>query len=228
MEMQADDTPFRWWLIYGSGRSGTSYIGRWAARGAGREVSDWGLGAVVAPLEKTAGIDKDRFRRDLRANVLANARPVKLLPGGKSLDLAYKQAGLSRAEYLQLEKMFGPPERTIFCLRDPDGYMASAVKKFGENLVDSLRATYRRIFSEYRAIGGDVIHYGPHLITKIVAEFLAPLPVRDEIGAFVYRGEERPDLVTPQMRIDYETFREIVCPGVMRRDANDLARQPSG
>lgn len=212
MTLQADGTAFKWWLIYGPGRSGTSYVSRWVARCAGREVSDWGLGTILNGLEGVQGIDRDRLRQDIRNNIVDSARAVQILPGGKKLDLVIKQAGITHAEYAQLVKMFGPPQRAIFCLRDPDSYMASAAKKFDKAPLRSLQDTYRRMFAEYARIGGNVLHYGPHLTTEAVLAFLEPLPLRSHLEEFVYRGTDRPDLVTPEMRQDFEAFRKAFCP----------------
>ncbi len=99
-EFIAPKQPLKWWFIYGSGRLWRSYLDRCVARCAVRKISDWGLGLLLAPLEQVGcKFDKDRYRRDVRANILANARQIPLIPGGQRLDFAFKQAGTARAEY---------------------------------------------------------------------------------------------------------------------------------
>jgi hypothetical protein len=210
--MTARTPDLTWWLIYGPGRSGTTYLTKLASYGAARVASDWGLGAVLAGLDRARGIDKARYLQDLRDNVLASARPMGTRVSTR-LDLVYKQAGIDTREYGHLCAMFGPPQRAVFCMRAPESYMASAVKKFPHLAPARLQDIYRRMFAEYRAIGGDIIHYGPDLDLPTLRAFLRPLALGRKVAPFDYKGEERPDLASPAMRADFEAFRAEFCPG---------------
>src|SRR5580692_604390 len=107
----------RWWLVYGPVRSGTTLMADFASRHARWEVSDWGLhAALTEPLSQPPpGYDVRRPRRALLAEVLAASGTGCRGP----LDLVYKQANLRVKEYDTLVDLIGPPERTIYCLRDP-------------------------------------------------------------------------------------------------------------
>ena len=147
-------------------------------------------------LENVYGIDKDAFRTSLRENILTNAHRVQPVPQGLILDLVVKQAAITAMELNEHVKLFGTPERTIFCLREPESYMASAVKKFPDTKPEQLRATYNRMFVEYDTIGRDVPSYGEHLNIETILKFLSPLPLRGHIEDFAYKGSTRDNLVS--------------------------------
>ena len=150
-----------WWFIYGHGRSGTTYLVRQLSKCSRKAVSDWGLGAVVNGLTQSVGIDKKRYLTDLRSNILDNAVAGK----GNAIDLVVKQAGISSREYQVWTEMFGEPQRKIFCMREPESFISSVVKKFEHVPIENLRASYLRMFSEYEKIGGDIVDYGPRIFS---------------------------------------------------------------
>lgn len=180
-------------------------------------ASDWGVGRVLVPLDLVKGIDQRRYLADLAANVLASAKPMTMLRQRRA-DLLYKQAGLSEHEYDKLVRMFGPPQKTIFCVREPEGYIASAVNKFPHFQLDELQSMYCRMFEEYKKIGGAILNYGPELSNETLRAFFAFLPMDETMVPFEYKGKKRPDLVTPQMRSAFEDFRSEFCPGLFKID----------
>lgn len=171
-------------------------------------VADWVLGpALQLPPElRQTRFDRARARRDTSRNILANAR----LGGGGPLDLAFKQAWMDDDEYRALVEMWGEPERKIFCYREPSGYMASAVKKFGTTLpVDVLQERYVESLAVYSAIGGDRFEYWDGLDKTDYQSFLAPLVIPDtEDFDFRYSGTSADDLVTPAMKTAYADFQQ--------------------
>jgi len=81
-----------------------------------------------------------RFLKDISDNILDNA----YVGEGNQLDLVYKQATLRPAQYRVMVKMWGPPERAICCIREPSGYVVSAVNKFIYDTVEHLQQLYVR------------------------------------------------------------------------------------
>jgi hypothetical protein len=63
------------------------------------------------------------------------------------------------------------------------------------------------MFTIYDQIGGDILDYGPQLSEDALCDFLAPMTRPSETEEFVYRGSERPELVTPLMQDTYDSFR---------------------
>lgn len=194
---------FKWWLIYGPPRTGTSYLSRLIAGRSRYLVSDWGLGNIVNGLGRVRELDLDRFRSDLRANILASARRG----GGQMIDMVFKQALMKPEELQEMTTLFGAPGRIIFCIREPAGFVASAVKKFPHFTAADLESRYIRMFSIYNEIGGDIIDYGPYLTTDGLEAFIAPLAAPRGMEPFAFKGEERFDLVTDAMRTAYASFR---------------------
>lgn len=198
-------TPRRptWVLVYGPVRTGTTLMGQVLATTSRRFVGDWGLeGAIVGPLGPASRIDHDRWRRMATREVLRSAAPG----GGTTFDLVYKQANLRAPEYEALVSTWGPPRRTIFCLRDPSSFLASAVRKFPEVDVELQRAhSYLGTLAEYARIGGDVFLYGPGVTSGHYVDFLAPAPVARV--PVVYKGHTADDLATPEM---WEAFRSML------------------
>ncbi|MFV1874460.1 hypothetical protein [Nioella sp.] len=202
--MQIDRDNFKWWLIYGPPRTGTSYLSRLVARRARHLVSDWGLGHILNNLDKVNDLNTDRFLNDFAQIVLESARRG----GGQYLDLCFKQAIMLPAELTQLSKMFGEPQRRIFCIRAPAGFVASAIKKFPRFTPTDLEERYVKMFRIYDQIGGDILEYGPQLSIDDLSSFLAPMKLPPNTEDFVYRGSERTDLVTPRMQEVYENFKD--------------------
>lgn len=198
--------PRRWWLVYGPARCGTSYMALAIRANARLMVADWVLGpALQLPPElRQTRFDRDRARRDTSRNILANAR----LGAGGPLDLAYKQAWMDADEYEALVEMWGEPERKIFCYREPSGYMASAMKKFGSTLpVDVLQQRYIESLEVFPVIGGDRFEYHDRLVKSDYQSFLSPLVIPDdERFDFRYSGSSADDLVTPAMEAAYADF----------------------
>jgi len=197
----------RWWLVYGPVRSGTTLMANLLAPHSRWMVSDWGLHAVLeGPLSSTpASFDLREMRRRVLVEVLSSCETGH----GGPLDLVYKQANLRRPEYDALVDVLGPPERVIFCLRDPAGFMRSAVRKFPEVELDNLRViNYVGTIEEHERIGGEVFLYSPDVTGTDYARFLAPMPVSAEQQAQVrYTGGADDASTTPEMWAAFERMR---------------------
>lgn len=206
----------KWWLVYGPPRTGSTYMVRLIKRCSTLYVSDWGLEAILevipawlearsSPVFDYIRFDQDRFVNDISANILDNAYPG----GGSQLDLVYKQATLRPAQYQAMIRMWGAPERAICCIRDPAGYIASAIKKFEYDTVEKLQEVYVNSLESYEVIGGDVFDYRPDLTVADYVSFLRPLILDGKkIPPFKYGGREYRDSTTQQMRIAYQRVRE--------------------
>lgn len=194
----------RWWLVYGPVRSGTTLMTDLLAPHARYVVSDWGLRNVLAgPLSNQQGrFDPARYRRTFLADVLAGCDRNRRGP----LDLVFKQANLRMPEYEVLVEHFGPPERRIYCLRDPGGFMRSATTKFPDHSLEHLREfNYIGTAQEHTRIGGDVFLYHPHVTGDDYAEFVRPLTLSvAQQAAIRYSGSEADELVTEQMRQEFQ------------------------
>lgn len=203
-----------WWLVYGPVRSGTSYMMHLLGENARLRIGDWGLrhGLGLPPDFPHVRFDRDRARADLSRNVLTNAPRG----GGKAIDLVYKSAQLRPDEYAALVEMWGPPARKIFCVREPSGYLASAVRKFPDVDVRSFRDEYVDDMTTYEQLGGDLFVYHPGLTQADYRAFLAPLEVPDDPRhRFEYRGRTADELVTPEM---VEAFERVT--GVVRAEVD--------
>jgi hypothetical protein len=174
-------------------------------------ISDWGLhAALTPPLSKTPpSYDARRPQRALLAEVLSSCRT------GNSgvLDLMYKQANLRQPELEALTSVLGPPERKIFCLRDPAGFMRSAVKKFPEVSLDNLREiNYLGTLDEWTSIGGEVFLYHRDITGEDYRRFLSPLPLDvPDVARVRYTGSEAPELTTEPM---WARYRELAAAAV--------------
>jgi len=180
-------------------------------------VSDWGLGlmldAVPGWLEKRAApvfdyirFDYNRFFKNISDNILDNA----YVGGGSQLDLVYKQATLHPPEYKTMVRMWGPPERAICCIREPAGYIASAVKKFINNTVEELQQVYVNSLSSYEEIKGDVFDYTPELTVLDYVSFLKPLDLEGkELEPFQYQGEQDRENTTEEMWSAYRKLKKL-------------------
>lgn len=179
---------------------------RWA-------VSDWGLARALTPPQSAtpAGYDRDVPRRALLTEVLAAATTGRRGP----LDLVYKQANLRADEHAALVELLGPPERTIFCLRDPAGFARSAVRKFPDVPVEHLlHENYIGTIEEHARLGGEVFLYHPDVTGEDYAAFLRPLGLTEAQRSTVrYSGSEAPELTTPAM---WEAFHRLAGHAVNR------------
>jgi hypothetical protein len=205
----------KWWLIYGPPRCGTTHMLRIVKACSILYVSDWGLAPMLNPVPEWLRIrsspdfgyikfDYERFLRDISENILDNA-----IPGtGVQLDLAYKQATLGPREYQMLVKMWGPPERAIFCLREPAGYTASAANKFIYDTVEQLQQAYIRSVNSYQEIGGDVFEYTPELTISDYFSFLEPLDFEGKrTPPFRFKGEQDHRNTTEEMWEAYSSIK---------------------
>ncbi len=105
--------------------------------------------------------------------------------------------------------MWGRPERILFSLREPAGYMASAKKKFAQQDINSLQRNYINVFNKYNQIGGDIIEYKQNLETKDYLLFLKPLQLdENRIIKFVYQGKTLAEDTNEQMWSAYHQFKE--------------------
>ena len=202
-----------WWCVYGSTRSGTTYISRLAKSRAKLWTGDWRMGVFLVGLQtcrdqaaKSPDFDFDRLLSDISANIIDNAYSGD----GDQLDLVYKQAALRPREYEALVRMWGPPQRLIFCLREPAGYIASAVKKFPTNSLQILQENYVMCLDFYEKIGGDIYEYNSELTLQEYIEFLSPLELsEDELPAFRFKGVQDEGNVTPEMQAAYDRIKTI-------------------
>lgn len=191
----------KWWFIHGAGRSGTTYMLGLFNSNSRKFASDIGLGRILNPLEQVLGIDRNRYLGELADNVYDTAKKG----WGKDIDLVFKQANSSIREYQHLISMFGPPDRSLFCLRDPGGFMASATKKFATAEPARLRDAYIRSFDLYQETGGDILHYGPNLTRENVSTYLRTINfrhnavTRKRLNRFRYSGTESPELGSAEM-----------------------------
>lgn len=205
-----------WWLVYGSTRSGTSYMMRLIKSCALLYVSDWGLGMLFeqvphwinfrsAPVHDYITFDPDRLLRDISCNILDRA----YAGDGDQIDLVYKDAAFRPNEYQTLVMMWGEPERAIFCLRDPAGYMASAGKKFVSASLEHLQQAYVRTLDNYWSIGGDVFEYTSELTLAQYKRFLEPLHFAGKrLPDFRYTGARDEENTTADMWAAYHRIQE--------------------
>ena len=149
------------------------------------------------------GIDKDRFLRDLASNILDSS---KRNDNGQ-LDLVIKSASGNAEEFECYQKMFGVPQKIIFTIREPSGYMALAVKKFPDHDIENLRHSYLRMMSLYPTVGGHIFNYGPDLGLSDYLKFLQPLDFsKVQLENFEYKGSQADHLVTTEMKSSYLDF----------------------
>ncbi len=124
----ASRTRLRWWLIYGPVRSGTSLMTSILASRSRLFLSDWGLGPMLRLTHDLPYVrfDRERALRDISRNLLENAYQGQ----GQALELLCKEATLEGWQYEALTKMWGDPERRIFCFREPASYMVRRCGSF--------------------------------------------------------------------------------------------------
>lgn len=192
-----------WWLVYGPVRSGTTFMMSAVGANARLRIGDWGLrhGLGLPPDLPHIRFDRERARSDFSRNVLSNAPSGD----GRAIDLVYKSAQLRPDELDALTELWGSPARIIFCLREPSGYLASALKKFPDVAVQAFRDEYVADIAAYEVIGGDLFDYHAGLTTEDYRRFLLPLDLpTGPDHEFVYRGESADHLVTADMVEAYD------------------------
>jgi len=194
----------KWIFIYGPGRTGSTYLLRLVREVAKCSASDWGLGSILSPfIAMPEGIDKKRFLRELGNNLLDSS---KRNDEGQ-IDLVIKSACGNAAEFECYEKMFGPAERVIFTIREPSGYMASAVKKFPRHEINELQEAYIKMMAVYGKIKGEILDYERNLKTSSYLDFLQPLNFDETtIEKFVFKGNKADHFVTQEMHSTYKMF----------------------
>ncbi|MEA3187834.1 MAG: hypothetical protein QOD99_1664 [Chthoniobacter sp.] len=172
---------------------------------ARRYLNDWGLDDLLklTPDLPYIRFDKERALRDICDNILENAYPG----GGTQLDLSFKQAFLSLNAFAALQKMWGPPTRIIYTLREPESYMASAVQKFPNSPLTHLQQSYVSNLKNYEKLGGDIFEFGPEVTAEDYRTFLKPLRLPDKMEAVEYKGRLAPEHVTAEMREGYAAFK---------------------
>lgn len=207
----------RWWLVYGPPRAGTTYMHRMVKTCSALHVSDWGLAPALNPIPEWLRIraskdfgyikfDYERFLRDISSNIVDNAYPGN----GAQIDLVYKQATLGPSEYKTLVRMWGPPERAIFCIREPAGYIASARKKFIYDTVERLQEVYIESIASYQHVGGDSFDYTAGLTVSDYTSFLQPLDFTGKwLPPFEFKGEQEPENATEEMWKAYHQIKEM-------------------
>ena len=179
--------PIRWWLIHGFERSGTSLMLRTVAKQARHVISDWGLKKLAFAIcgEKHGNWSTDRTIQFFARELLFSSRT----PHDGRLDLVVKQAGLQVAEFELFCRMWGKPERKLFCLREPRHAIESARRKFPHvSLIDHCER-YCRQANVLTEVGGDVFTYSPSVRAEDYVSFLSPLSVEPpELSFSARRG----------------------------------------
>ncbi len=217
----------RWWLVYGPPRTGTTYITRLISSCSKLFVSDWHLQHILRPLSdrKDIKFDQERFFKDVSNNILDNAHMSKgkrlktlesiFLRRAQYIDLVFKQQGLSFEEYNTLIRMWGKPERKIFCFREPAGYISSARKKFFQHTLNQDQRIYVRSLDTYEKIGGDIIEYTADLNIEDYILFLKPLELeKNSLEKFKYKGNQTNEDITEEMWSVYQSFKEKNAPKI--------------
>ena len=209
----------RWWLVYGPPRTGTSYITNLISSRSKLFIQDWGLRRILSlpPNLNYIKFDGDRFLRDVSNNILDNAymhlQKQEILESifkkTKYIDLVFKQAGLDSETYNILVKMWGKPERKIFCFREPAGYISSAKKQFSQLTLSENQERYIHFLNTYEKIGGDIIEYTSKLKITDYTLFLKPLDIdMNSVQEFIYKGKYEQEDVTEEMSLAYQNFKE--------------------
>ena len=143
---------------------------------------------------------------DISSNILTNA----YTGNGDQLEFVYKQANLTAKEYRPLVAMWGPPERIIFCLREPASFIASADKKFSRGTIEILQKEYVESLRAYGELGGDVFEYGADLDKEDYLNFLSPLNFsHTALPDFRYKGARDEENTTDAMWRAYNEVREL-------------------
>ena len=211
-----------WWFIHGAGRTGTTYMLSLFNSNALKFASDPGLARVLHQSELVIGLDIDRYLADLSDNMHENAKNG----WGRQIDLVYKQANSSVQEYRYLVSMFGPPARSLFCMRSPGGFMASAMKKFDAK-AGHLRYNYVKSYELYEETGGDILHYGPDLTKEKIQSYLETINfprnaiTSERLNTFKYTGTEDEEFCSEDM---FATYRQFIYEVGKRSDTfSDLA-----
>lgn len=168
-------------------------------------ISDWGLASL---LRAAANTDSSKHNvqillHHLSENLLDNADPGK----GDQIELVFKQAGLSPAEFEILTLLWGKPAKSIFCFRTPDEFIRSALIKFPNVPLRKLQAGYETQLDRFKKIGGDLFEYNSNLLIDDYKIFLAPLSITNPSEPFRYTGNPSPEHVTPLMWEVYKTLK---------------------
>lgn len=195
---------FKWIFIYGPPRTGSTYLLRQIRNHSIHSVSDWGLGSILKPFNSMpGGIDKKKFLEDLTVNLLSRSQRNSR----GHFDLVLKAANGNLEEFQCYKEMFGQPERIIFTIREPSGYMSSAHKKFPNKTLSHLQRSYLRMMKLYQSIGGEILDYSPLLSTKSYRVLLHDLGlIKGEIERFQFKGSKADDLVNDRMIGNYRNF----------------------
>lgn len=149
-----------WVFIYGLPRSGTTFLLNAFLQKARLGIGDWDLSAFQVAIDsyKTkdyVDLNFDELVEDIRTNILRNAPPG----GGSEFDLIVKQINTNRKEYDFLVRLFGcEAQEKIFCYREPNGWLPSAMKKFDLKEKEA-QELYIKCLSSYDDIGGFKVDY---------------------------------------------------------------------
>lgn len=176
---------YRWIFVYGIPRSGTTYFYQELMQIARLGVSDFDLGKFVPVIEHIdqsgyIPLDTQALKNHLRDQLLMHAAPG----GGSKYDFIIKQVNTNLTEYqLLCELMSSEPSEKYFLYREPNGWLPSAMKKFGidEKMAEGL---YKQSFDSFSIIGGEQIEYGSEITSSLALRNIRPL------NAF---GEKTPD-----------------------------------
>ena len=189
----------RWWLVYGPAGSGATVMAQIIRSNARLSAGDRPLAPPPDGPPDRSDVDHDRSQ--ISHDILSNAA----LGGGTTIDLVYEHAWLQPLEFESLAGMWGPPERKIFCFREPAGFMAAASQGLTDLSLDLLRERYVESLDSYWSIGGDPFEYTVDRTISDYISLLAPLSVPPG-GAFSSSDQREESLVTPEMVEAFQRF----------------------
>jgi len=178
-------------------------------------LKDWGLAPILEgietwrefrslPIHDYIDFDYHRLLRDASQNILDNA----YAGDGQQLDLVYQQAALRPKEYATLTAVWGPPERIIFCLREPAGFFSSASRKFPQGTAENLQQHYVTSLDQYPVIKGGIFEYTAERNLSNCVEFLRPLDFKGKkLPAFRYTGTHDHEHASDEMWAAYHRIK---------------------
>lgn len=158
----------KWIYVYGLPRSGTTYFYHQLMQHAKLGVSDYDLGKFIPAMKHYQGSDYIPIDSSDIIDFLRNQIRLKGAPGGgSSFDFIVKQVYTTKEEFDLICSIMGSkPEHSFFLFREPEGWYASAIKKFNLDQEGALKM-YQNSIQSFQEIGGEVIEYGPGLETAL-------------------------------------------------------------
>ncbi len=151
-----------WVLIYGPPRTGTTLLSEIASFESKFMIVDIGLQLmrVFPENSKWPSSSRSSLYNLVYLNLLKNSHEGTwfcLNRFNRPYDFVLKQAALRIKDYNYLVKIFGPPSKIYFCIREPSAYRISHLKKFSQP--SHIEDDYLRSLKAYEKIGGTVVDY---------------------------------------------------------------------